>query len=156
MGSFVEWVVRRKALPIRNTRSSEHVPNILGTEQLDGGNKNKRKTKTREQWWFKKLSECWDWRYVPTWISFVGIPNKQTNSCRKNRESCEVVCAASFPQVLLGLGPASSDLDLRAAWLKFLLPWQDSAATFSFGNKEPVWRRSLDGSSRSLHVPFYR
>lgn len=37
-----------------------------------------------------------------------------------------------------------------------LLPQQDSAGTFSFGNKEPVWRTPLVGSSRTLHVLLYR
>jgi len=32
----------------------------------------------------------------------------------------------------------------------------DSAGTFFFGHKEPVWRRPLGGSSRTLHVLFYR
>jgi len=40
--------------------------------------------------------------------------------------------------------------------LKFLLPWQDSAGTFPFDNKEPVWRRPLGESSRTLCVLFYR
>jgi len=40
--------------------------------------------------------------------------------------------------------------------LKFLLPWQDSAGTFPFDNKEPVWRRPLGESSWTLHFLFYR
>jgi len=40
--------------------------------------------------------------------------------------------------------------------LKFLLPWQDSAGAFPFHNKEPVWRRPLGESSRTLSILFYR
>ena len=53
------------------------------------------------------------------------IPYYSSRSCR--RGSCVILCAASFPQVPQVFSLLPGELDLRTAYLTFLLAWHDSA-----------------------------
>lgn len=107
--------------------------NILSTGKFPEGIKEQNPNIKQEQQWCKNILHS-GWRHVTTLISFVGISNKHTkkqksyhspSSCIQQRESCEVVRAASFPRYpwASGLHPVSwtksSQVEIPAAMAGF-------------------------------------